>query len=914
MDANTLSPLIAATILFPGENKGAITNDSGYFEIKEISHDSGVIFVQYIGYITDTVYFSVNSSDNWEKTILLKPDILVLKEIQITSRLEGQFRAYADQQMASNIKNIVDAEQIVKFPDLNAAESISRIPGVTLQRDQGEGRYIQLRGTPPELSNFSINGEQIPSPEGGIRYVALDVIPIDQLSSVEISKALTPDMDGDAIGGAVNLKTKIARDSIPEIHAAFSGGYNQLSAKPQYNIQFAFGQRVNKFGFYANASFQKDQRYSHNMEFDFNESRFAGDTTFRIHYDDVQLRHYDITRTRAGLSGAWDYQLNNNHKWMLNVIYNRFSDDEIRRRVRYNIGSGFLTSATSSREASIERDVRDREKIQTLTSANFSGEHKWSSWGLEYLFSLSQASEEVPDRLDINFINDKINISLDLTDPDYPQVFFPRPEDAVSVLLPADYDFEEYLQQSTLTKDINFTGRFNINKSYVAGNSHGNIKFGAKARLKDKFRNNTGRIYNKYYQLFAVNNTTDSIRQIYTQAGPELTLASVQGTFTDPDLLGQQYDLGFTPDPEKSKEFLTYYFQNFKLAESDTKEEEFSEDFNASEDIAAAYTMITHQWRKWLLLAGVRYEFTRINYQGFDLRFQPFSDAFLSADTLKSHRDDGFWLPQFHLKYTPVKNTNFRAALTWTYSRPNFDDILPYRQSELDSREITQGNPDLRFARSVNLDILAEKYLPRGGYISAGLFFKSIEDFIYYYEQRVFVQNISRPGWYFVTTAQNGLDAKVAGAEFNWNQQFYQLPGIWKHFGVYFNYTFTMSAATIASRDQQQESLALPGQSPHTLNLALFFDTKKWYAKISANYNDTFLDELGIKNTWDVYYYRNLHIDYNMSFDINRYVQLYANATNLTNTPLKYYIGSPERIKQQEYYSWVIRTGCRINF
>lgn len=911
-DADTKTTLIGATVQVPGTPVAAVSDVNGEYVLENISIKNGRIIVSFIGYETDTILFVFSSERLLEKDIYLKPAATLMKTVEVTALLEGQMKANREQQVASNIKNVVAAEQMVKFPDLNAAESIGRIPGITLQRDQGEGRFVQLRGTPPQLSNFSVNGEQIPSPEGDVRYVGLDVVSIDQLASIEISKALTPDQDGDAIGGSVNLNTKTAKDSIPEIHFSLASGYNQLAGKPLYNLQFAFGQRVRKFGFYLNASHLDDRRASHDMQFNFNESRFGGDTTFQLHYDEVQLRHYDIHRERTGLSGTWDWKFNERNSLYINTLYNRYSDDELRRRVRYDIGSGFILSETSSREAQILRDVKDRQKIQTIANANLGGKHQFGFFTLDYLLSYSLAKEDVPDRMDINFQNDLVNLELDLSEANWPRIKFPREKDSTTVSNSLDYEFDELLLQSSRTEDRNLTARFNLEKNYGRGSLQGSVKLGAKARLKNKERDNQARVWHKYYQLFAVNSPFDSVRQIYTSVGPELSLASVSGGFQETNLLNRNYQLGDTPDPEKSREFFDFYFQNFKLQESDTKEESFSEDYEADEDIYAAYLMATQHWGRAMLLAGLRYERTDINYRGFDVQFREFSDAFERLDTLRSKKSYGFLLPQFHFKYALNDRANLRSALTWTYSRPNFEDILPYRQSELDSRQITLGNPDLRFAKAVNADILAEKYMERGGLLSGGVFYKNIEDFVYYFEQRTFVENISRPGWYFVTTAQNGIWAQVLGAEISWNQQFFKLPGIWQHFGVYFNYTYTWSEATVR-RNNKNERIQLPGQSPHAANLALFFDSKKLYAKVSANFNDAFLTELGIKPTWDIYYERNLHLDFNLNYNLTKQFQFYLTAVNLTNTPLKHYLGDSSRVKKQEFYSWWGRIGVRLN-
>lgn len=917
-DTETRQALIGATIQVLGTSNGMVSDDHGAFQLNQIAVSKGFLIASYIGYQSDTIPFAFGKEDALLKVIYLRSSSLMLKNALVEGQLQGQFRAQKDQRTASGIKNIVAIEQMIKFPDLNAAESIGRLPGITLQRDQGEARYVQLRGTPPELSNFNINGEQIPAPEGDVRYVALDVVPIDQLASIEISKALTPDQDGDAIGGAVNLVTRTAKDTIPEIRAALASGYNRLSEKPQYNAQFAFGQRSGKggkFGFYANASFSRDRRYAHNMEFNFNESKFSGDTSLRLHYDDVQLRHYDVTRQRTGLSGAWDYKFNRNNKLALNLLYNRLDDQEVRRRVRYNIGAGFLTSETSSREASIDRDARDRLKIQTITSGNLQGTHQFDNQRitLDYMVSLSNAREDVPDRVDVTFQAKLINLNIDLSEPNWPRVGYPRKQDSLKVFNYTNFKFDKLLQQTVRTNDWNRTARFNLSRNYLLSDHHrGEVKIGAKARLKHKYRESEGKVYHKYFQIFAVNTPFDSIRQIYNSVGPALSLSTVYDGFNDQNFLNKGYELGPTPNPEQSKDFFNFYAQNFKLQESDTKTESFAEDFSADEAIYAGYGMITHRWRDWMLLSGLRYEHTRIDYTGYDLRFSPFSDFFLGADTLRTKQQYAFWLPQFHLKYSPDEQTNYRAALTWTYSRPNFEDILPYRQTELDSREITQGNPDLKFARAVNVDLLWEKYLPRGGVLSAGVFYKRIDDFIYYFEQRIRVEDISRPGWYFVTTAQNGLKADVMGAEFNFNHQFYRLPRFWKYFGVYCNYTYTWSQAIIANRGNKQEKIKLPGQSPNALNFSLYYESPKFYVRVSSVFNDAFLDELGIRKNWDVYYDRNLNIDLNVSYYFTKQFQVYLNGVNLLNTPLRYYLGEPNRVKQQEFYSQWARIGLRL--
>ena len=182
--------------------------------------------VSYIGYQTKEVPVAVEANRTTTVNIALNDNFVELEGIMVQGNRQGQARALSQQKTANNIKNVVTADLIGRFPDPNLADALRRVPAISVQRDQGEARYIEVRGTNPNLSNVSINGEQIPSPEGDERFVALDMIPTDVLSSIEVNKAITPDMDGDAFGGSVNLNTLSAFERGRVLKATVSTGYN----------------------------------------------------------------------------------------------------------------------------------------------------------------------------------------------------------------------------------------------------------------------------------------------------------------------------------------------------------------------------------------------------------------------------------------------------------------------------------------------------------------------------------------------------------------------------------------------------------------------------------------------------------------------------------------------------------------
>ncbi|MBN1953370.1 MAG: TonB-dependent receptor, partial [Bacteroidales bacterium] len=275
------------------------------------------------------------------------------------------------------------------------------------------------------------------------------------------------------------------------------------------------------------------------------------------------------------------------------------------------------------------------------------------------------------------------------------------------------------------------------------------------------------------------------------------------------------------------------------------------------------------------------------------------------------------------------------AAATYTYSRPGFEDILPYRIENEDG-DIKKGNPTLNFPFALNLDLLAETYLSDNGIISGGLFYKKIDDFVFKFVRRAHEgANFNRYGLKEITMPVNGIEAFVYGAELQTQFKLSFLDGFFSDFGLYGTYTFTESEAYISKRYPQNENdviysyddyasefftnseemevISLPGQAKHTANLALFYDSDKVYIKISANYHSPFLAALGNDSGLDVYYDECLHLDFTAKIKLSDQVTIFADLANLTNEPLRYYMNSREYFKQQEYYSFWSRVGIKIN-
>lgn len=213
IDVDTKVYLPGANVMLEGTTFGAASDRSGIYRISNIPPGTYSLVVSYIGYQNQSVEITIGEQGyTLTQDVAIKASEVKMQEVQIVGLAQGQTKALSIQKTSEKIMNVVSEEQMEKFPDINAAEVLQRVPGITVQRDQGDGRYIQIRGTEPRLNAMTLNGVNLPSPEGSERQVQLDIIPADQLSSIEVVKAITPDMDGNAIGGAVNLITKSALD------------------------------------------------------------------------------------------------------------------------------------------------------------------------------------------------------------------------------------------------------------------------------------------------------------------------------------------------------------------------------------------------------------------------------------------------------------------------------------------------------------------------------------------------------------------------------------------------------------------------------------------------------------------------------------------------------------------------------
>lgn len=873
--------LSGAYVYLDNESSSA-TDNNGYYSLIDVPTGKHMITVSFIGYEEQSFEIELEDGQTLVQDFSLEPG-LSLQEIVVTSQLRGQSRALNSQLQRDNITNIIAADQIGRFPDQNIGDALKRVPGINVQYDQGEARFGNIRGTAPQLNSITINGERIPSAEAEIRTIQLDLIPSDMIQTVELNKAVTPDMDADAIGGSVNLVTRAAPSS-ERISATLGGGYNMLAEEPTFNASLIYGNRFanDKFGVILSASYFDNNLGSDNVEAEWtyddanDNDRFDDGEEFWP--EEIQIRQYYLQRIRQSYSASLDYKINPNHTLFLRGIFNQRNDWESRYRSVFkdieNDGGQWVAELERQTKAGTEDINYRRLEDQEMMTYSLSGEHLFGKLGVNWSASYSKASEDRPNERYFEYATDDVvPVNVDFSNPREPMIF--SSENAF--LNPSSsWEFSELTEEFQYTEDEDLNGRLDFRLPLASGDKTSVVKFGLRARTKSKLRDN-----NFFeYEPIDDNVFNNSLNNLQDESKDNFLAGDYTiGSFVSEKFVG---DLDLS-----SSEF-----------EGEQDLSELAGNFEASEEIFGAYAMLEQNLSKdFKFIAGLRVEQTNLEYEGF--RYD--DDAGTLDPTGRSTNDYVNILPGLHMRYNLAPRTVLRFAYTNTLARPNYFDLVPYREIE-DGEELSVGNPELDPTTSTNFDIMAEHYFGTVGILSGGLFYKDIKDFIVNesFEDYEFDGTV----WGDFSRPINGGNATLFGAEVSLTRQLDFISESLKNFGLYFNYTYTQSEVTDFNFEgRENDDIDLPGSPQHTLNLSLSYDAKRFTSRISYNYASDFIDEVGGESFGDRYYDQASYLDFNINYSINSNWVVYFNANNLLNQPLRYFQGVSDRTMQSEYYN-----------
>jgi len=883
-DADNSIPLPGANIILDGTDYGTVSDIKGNFIIPNVISNDYILKVSYIGYNDFEIEVNV-SSTNLEVNIELESGVLVGDEIIITGNsLQGQARAINEQKNNVNVTNIISSDQAGKFPDSNMGDALKRVPGITMQGDQGEARNIVVRGLASALNSVQIDGSRIPSAEGDNRNVQLDLIPADMIQTIEVNKAVLPYMDGDAVGGVVNLVTRSAPDAL-RFSADIGSGFSPITSKPIYNGSFVLGNRLGNFGFLLSGSYNNRDYGSDNIEAEWRE-------VDGIRYmKEMDIRTYYVKRERKSLSLNLDYEFSASSKIYFNSLYNHRDDWENRFRLRFKnmddtMGEGDYTSLgnnTYQMEARVERQTKGgiddkrnkatRLEDQKALNMTLGGDHLVSSkLKIDWMVNYSRASEERPNERYLTFRNDPVSIIMDLSDTRKPFISYADP----NVISQSKVRDPEQAQKWTYENEANAKVDFTL-----PVNTSGILKFGLKNRGKSKKRNNTwsefeGSMAGDVLSQFPLEDQSDPN---YLAGGKYLA-----GNFVTREYLGGLDLLG----------------SNF---ESSLVLDEFAAgNYEANENIFAAYLMYDVALTSDLsLIIGGRLEATNISYTGRNVDYD--NETVAVTDEVEDNYSN--FLPAVLFKYNLSENSALRFSWTNTIARPNYYDLVPYQEYVEEDDELSLGNSLLDPMRALNLDLNFESYFSNIGLVSAGLFYKNLNDFIYNTEFEGTYTGYT--GELTITQPQNGANASVFGFEVALQRQ------ILKNLGLYLNYTYADTDTEGVLDRSDLDKIPLPGAAKNTFNASLDYETDKFNVRVSYNYTDGYIDEFGSKPTRDRYYDSQGFLDINASVSLSKNLILYAEAKNLTNQALRYYQGEEQYVMQEEFYGSRYTAGIKFD-
>ena len=766
--------------------------------------------------------------------------------------------ALKEQRKSNSISSVVHADAIAKLPDDNAAEALQRIPGVSTERDQGEGRFVTVRGLGTDLNAVTINGTLVPAPEASRRGVALDVLPAELVQSLTVIKTLTPDMDANSLGGTIQVESLSAFDHDGLFYtAAVEGGYDEKREEYSPKVsgavsqKFSLGSGTDNFGVAAALSWQERTFGSDNVE--------TGGKWEDGLLEETEMRQYDIERERLGAGLNFDFRPNKNSEYYLRTLYSRFQDNETRQAAGVEFSDPLAINTPGSAE--VVRELKEREETQEIKSFVLGGKNRFDQWTLEAQLGYSEASEKNPGGIaGAGFVGE-------FDDLQYSSTRIPVVKGGASFYDPSQYELDEVEWEKSTAKDKEKNAKFDLSRDYLLNDYASIFKFGAKVSQRTK--------------------TNDT------------EIWKVEDLDTSPAHFGSNghYELAQF-GPTLSSGPIHNQLAQLNLNDWRDAEESVINDYKTSEDIHAAYVMNTIDFDRLRVIAGLRYEDTDFETQGYRIL-----DG--ESSSVSTQNDYDHWLPSLHLKYQLSSDAILRAAWTNTVVRPNFEQSRP--GIYIDGDEAEFGNPNLKPLEASNFDLGVEKYFGDASVISMNAFYKDIDHFIYN-------ANVAGTGDWTdfdeAMTFKNGSSAKIYGVELGYSQK-------WHNFIFGLNSTFSRAKADIdgmVDGELMTRTINFPSQSKVVGNAMIGWENDRVGLRLAANYKSRYLNEIsGIDEPEkDLYTDDQVFVDLSGHVNFNKNIQLFFNAQNLTDEVYYNYNGNHHYNAQYEEYGPSYKVGLKF--
>ncbi|WAC48567.1 TonB-dependent receptor [Asticcacaulis sp. SL142] len=902
-DASGTSALRGAEVVLVELGQTATVQADGSFRFASVPAGTYSLRVRYTGAEDQTQSITVAETGDVSAQFALKAVDGDVVEVLIVGQRANLSSSISRQRSSDTVQTTLSKDSMGQFPDQNVAEAMRRATGVNVLNDQGEGRFVSVRGLDPNLNSASINGNRILSTGGDDRSVAMDVIPAELIESIDIKKSLTPDMDGDTIGASIEINTVSAFDRKKDMFSAtLEGSYNDQNEETSPKAGLDFSKKLtDNLGVAGGLSYYKRKFATDNIEAaDWDGS---GDAAFAR---TLEYRDYDVERERYGFTLNFDYRVSENTSLYLRSFYSKFDDTELRNRLIFKIDdlnptaadnkATFLSGSGSAGRIEIRRDIKDRREWQETSNIAFGGKTFLDAWKFTYDLSYSTASQSEDGSIDPMRFRaryqqgaNQIGVTFDYND-------LTRPSYAVTTGAaifndPTRYTMTAYERTSDESaEDEELALRFDAARTMNLSQGTFEVKFGGKVRQRDKSLDMTYDIYDGY--------------------DGDLTLADVAGTPT----YGLA-DIGVVPDLGKVRNLASANAANFERSDIDSEIASTVEDYDGSEDIYAGYVQGRYDNGALRVIGGVRVEQTKLSMSGTTARtIDDDGDVTFVVSPVAFKKDYTDVLPSVNVRYNVNDKLVARAAVSQSLMRPSFGKMAPrfVLEENVEDNEVSAvfGNPDLDPYKATNFDASLEYYFAKEGVIQGGIFAKKIKDFIVDFStDDAGVYN--GVAYDEAEYAINGGEADVFGVELAYSQAFTFLASPWDGLLVSANYTYTDAEGDVNGR-----TIPLPASAKQTANLVLGYEKGPLSLRAAGAYRSGYLDELGGSAEEDRYIKDHFQLDLSAKYKVTDNVRVFAELVNANDATYTAYnnFGGRQRLLQYEEYSWTTKFGVKFNY
>lgn len=905
-DESGVRPLQSASVRIVELNRSVETDRAGQFIFGDVPAGTYVLEARYVGAEITTHSLTVPATGRVAGDFNLPAvgggDILVVGQ---SANLSS---ALSRQKAADGVVSVLTRDAVGQFPDQNVAESLRRLPGINILNDQGEGRFVAVRGLDPNLNSTSLNGVRLPAPESDVRQVALDVVSSDTIESIEVKKSFTPDMDGDFIGASIEIKTTSAFDSKKDRYSVSAeGSWNDYSGKVTPKGSFDFSQHLgDNFGIAGSVSYYKRKFETDNVE----ASDWTTDEDGNAWVQSLEYRDYDVERTRINAALSFDWRASDTTSAYIRGNWAQFDDHEYRRRTTFDfsdfeddgpssVSGGIASFDTDDNDLTIERDLKDRFERQRIRSVAIGSDTDTGVWKFNWQGSYAKSTEKETFSLDPNrFAADFEDGSGVVIDVDNANKYFPAysiASGAASVNDASAYEFDR-LELTTLSnsQDEEWAAKADLARTFAGDNGDFTVQGGVKARWRKKSYDFNMSRFDGY-----------------------------DGDYTLADVLGKQtyrlLDMGPVASKTGSADFYLANQDGFEFNETDSLIDSSTSDYSVREDITAGYLLGRWDSATLRVIGGVRVERT---YNKMEGNLVAVSEEEVDGDDVtivdvspvayKRHYTN--WLPSLTVRWSPQSNLVARAAGYKTVVRPKLADLAP-RYTINEDGEAEFGNPYLKPYQAWNFDAGFDYYFANNGAVSVGGFYKSIKDYTY----SAFSSDegtFNGVEYTELRIPENGDTATVVGLEASYSQVFSMLPSPFDGLLTQLNYTYTYARGTVYDDDGVARRISLPSSSKNTFNVVLGYEKGPISLRAAGTFRDKYLDEVGGAPDEDRIINQHFQLDLSAKVKLTENVRLFADWVNVNNA--KYYAyqnyAGAKRLLQYEEYGSTVKFGAKVTF